>query len=209
MSEMTNEKALGILDKTYELGLNGIPTSKAVVELAQDYKYKNSSSKVAANELKKNQILKCGTSGFLSGLGGLITLPITLPANMTSVLYIQMRMVASIAYLGGYDIHSDQVKTMVYVCMTGKSMTDIFKGVGIGFGTKITTSMIKKIPSAVLVKINQKVGFRFITKFGTKGVINMGRAVPLVGGVIGGGFDIATTKVIADNAIKIFIDEKI
>lgn len=207
MSEMTNDKALSILDKTYELAINGLPTSKAVVELSEDYLTKYASLKIAANELKKNQILKCGTSGFLTGLGGIITLPVTLPANMTSVLYIQMRMVAAIAYMGGYDIHSDQVKTMVYVCMTGKSMSDILKGVGIGFGMKFTTAMIKKIPGTVLVKINQKVGFRFLTKFGTKGIINLGKAVPLVGGIVGGTFDVTTTKIIADNAISMFINE--
>lgn len=57
----------------------------------------------------------------------------------------------------------------------------------------------------MLTKINQKVGFRFLTKFGTKGLINIGKAVPIVGGVIGGGFDLVETKIIADRAYKMFI----
>ena len=65
--------------------------------------------------------------------------------------------------------------------------------------------MVKKIPGEVLVKINQKVGFRYITKLGSKGLINIGKAVPVVGGIIGGGFDFAETKVIADRAYKMFI----
>ena len=32
------------------------------------------------------QVAKCGTSGFLTGLGGLITLPVAIPANIASVL---------------------------------------------------------------------------------------------------------------------------
>lgn len=56
-----------------------------------------------------------------------------------------------------------------------------------------------------MTKINQKVGFRFLTKFGTKGVINIGKAIPVVGGVIGGGFDLVETKVIANRAYKMFV----
>jgi hypothetical protein len=46
---------------------------------------------------------------------------------------------------------------------------------------------------------------RFITKFGTKGVINLGKMVPIVGGVIGGTFDYAGTKIIASKAKDIFL----
>ena len=66
-------------------------------------------------------------------------------------------------------------------------------------------AMVKKIPGEVLVKINQKVGFRFLTKLGSKGLINIGKAVPVVGGIIGGGFDFAETRVIANRAYKMFI----
>ena len=65
--------------------------------------------------------------------------------------------------------------------------------------------MVKKIPGTVLTKINQKVGFRFLTKFGEKGIINIAKLVPVVGGVIGGGFDLVETKVIANRAYKMFI----
>ena len=71
---------------------------------------------------------------------------------------------------------------------------------------KLTTSLIKKIPGKVLTKINQKVGFRFITKFGTKGIINMGKLVPGVGAVIGGGLDLVETKAIGNRAFQWFFE---
>lgn len=120
-------------------------------------------------------------------------------------MYVQMRMVAAIAKLGGYDTHSDQVQTFVYVCLTGTAASDILKQAGIKFGEKLAVAAIKKIPGSVLVKINQRVAFRLITKFGEKGIINLGKMVPLVGGVVGGGFDVASTRVIANNALKMFI----
>ena len=96
---------------------------------------------------------------------------------------------------------------MVYACLAGISIDQIVKQAGIKFGTKFTTSMIKKIPGTVLTKINQKVGFRFLTKFGEKGIINIAKLVPVVGGVIGGGFDLMETKTIANRAYKMFIKE--
>ena len=113
-------------------------------------------------------------------------------------------MIACIAYMCGYDTNSDQVQTLVYACLAGISINQIIKNTGIQFGTKLSMAMVKKIPGSVLTKINQRVGFRFITKFGSKGVINLGKAVPVVGGIIGGGFDFVETNVIADRAYKMF-----
>lgn len=78
-----------------------------------------------ANSLIRWQITKASTSGFLTGLGGLLTLPLTIPANMTSVFYIQLRMVAAIAHMGGYDVRSDQVRTLAYTCLCGSAASDI------------------------------------------------------------------------------------
>lgn len=206
---VSEEQMVTILDEVYGKVLNGIPkVSKSVDALADDYK-KYDIPEVAAKKLINNQVLKCGTSGFVTGLGGLITLPITLPANVTSVLYVQMRMIAGVAKIGGFDIYSDQVQTLVYACLTGSAITDILKQAGIKVGEKFAVNALKKLPAQVLVKINQKVGFRLITKFGTKGVINIAKAVPVVGGVIGGVIDVASTKIIAKNAYNLFIKNMI
>lgn len=56
------------------------------------------------------------------------------------------------------------------------------------------------------MKINQRIGFRFITKFGEKGIINLGKMVPLVGGVVGGGMDVASISIVAKNAIRMVME---
>ena len=205
-SEEDADRMVSILDEIYDKALNGIPyVSESVEELASDYLLKNNDIEKAAKSLINNQIAKCGTSGFLTGLGGVITMPVTLPANLTSVWYVQMRMIASVAYIGGFDIHSDQVQTMTYVCLTGTGAADILKKSGIEFAEKAANAGIKKIPGKVCVAINKKVGFRFITKFGEKGVINLGKLVPVVGGVVSGITDLSSTKIIANNAYNTFI----
>ncbi|MDO5061930.1 MAG: EcsC family protein [Peptostreptococcaceae bacterium] len=205
---MDEQKMLNTLDSLYNKALDGIPmVSKSVDELVDDYMKKESSPGKAAKALIKNQIIKCGTSGFLSGLGGALTLAVTLPANITSVLYVQLRMIAAIAKIGGYDLNSDRVQTLVYVCLTGSAAADVFKQAGIKVGNKFANAMINKIPGKALMAINQKVGFRLITKYGTKGAVNLVKVVPVAGGIVGGAIDVGSTKVIAENAYKIFIEK--
>jgi len=206
MEVITQDQMKNILDTCYKKALEGMAMSESVETLANEYIDKYSSRIEAAEKLAENQVLKCGTSGFITGLGGLITLPVAIPANISSVIYIQLRMIASIAYIGGYNPYDDEVRTMAYLCLTGTAMSDIAKSTGIKIGEKISINLIKKIPGSVLVKINQKVGFRLITKFGEKGLINLAKMVPLVGGIIGGGVDIAGTKVIANKSINLFIN---
>ena len=204
--KITSDKMVQILDKIYEQVYNGIPgVSLNVKELAEDYLRKNQNPQAAAISMQNHQIIKCAADGFIAGFGGVITLPIALPANITSVLYVQMRMIACTAYMAGYNLKSDQVQTFVYACLAGISVNNVLKKFGVEFGKKVAVKAIEKIPGKVLVKINQKIGFRFVTKFGEKGMVNLAKLVPGVGAFVGGGLDFAETKVIADRAYKMFM----
>lgn len=206
-NKFSQEDILKVLDTCYEKATNGISKiSPSIDQLAGDYLSKHTSKEEAIKDMLKKQVLKCTTSGFITGFGGAITLPVTIPANIGSVLYVQMRMIACTAYMAGYDISSDQVQTLVYVCLAGLSVGEIAKQFGIKFGQKVAVGMIEKIPGKVLTKINQKVGFRLLTKFGEKGLINLGKLVPGVGAVINGGVDFAETKAIAKRAYQMFVE---
>lgn len=206
---ISQEQIMNILDTCYEKALQGIPNTKTCYDLASEYLRRYSTPENAVKEFINWQVAKCTTSGFLTSLGGLITLPITLPANLASVWYIQLRMIATIAIIGGYDPISDEVQTLAYICLTGSSVTKICREAGIQFTNKLTISMLKKMPGTMLTKINQKVGFRFITKFGSKGIVNLGKMVPIVGGVIGGSIDFVNTQIIAKKSYNVFILDKI
>ena len=194
-----------ILDWCYDKVINGLPGIETVEELAEKYLNKSSSIEEAIDNFINWQQAKCGTSGFLTGLGGLIVLPVTLPANITSVIYIQMRMIATIAKMKGYDLTDNQVKTLVYVSLTGQAAVEILKQAGIKVGSKMSIVLIKRMPIEIIKEINKKVGFRLITKFGEKGVINLGKCIPIVGGVIGGTIDAVGTRTIGKTAKKVFV----
>lgn len=202
---ISSEQIMDILEKCYTAATKGLPGSKSCEDLAFEYLQKYPNQEIAIRKLVDTQVLKCSTSGFLTSLGGLVALPATVSANVVSVLYIQLRMIATIAVIGGYNVEDDEVETLTYVCLAGTSIADVCKSAGVQFTNKLTTSILKKLPGNVLTKINQAVGFRFVTKFGTKGIVNLGKLVPVVGGIVGGGLDYIGTKTIARKAYKTFI----
>ncbi|WP_201739505.1 hypothetical protein [Paraclostridium sordellii] len=98
-------------------------------------------------------------------------------------------MIATIGSMRCYDLKDDQVKNIVYVYLIGQSAADILKQSGIKIGTDVAKSLVKNISGEVIKNVNQKIGFRLLTKFWEKGVINLGKCISLVGGVIGGTVD--------------------
>ena len=199
-------KSLNIL---YNSAVNGIVGNGSHVSvMAKEYMNKYGRTEDACKAMMRMQIRKCTTSGVLSGIGGIITLPITLPLNLSSVIYMQMRMIACIAYMAGYEVNSDQTQTLVLSCLMGVPISQFLKKTTVNISTKTATKLIGKIPGAVLMKINQMIGFRFITKFGTTGVINLGKSVPILGSIAGGCVDYCGTRTIANTAYNMFFENK-
>lgn len=189
-------------DRVIEEDNFGLP---GAVRLANEYLGQENNVEAAIESLINWQTIQAGTVGFVTGLGGFLTLPVALPANLASVLYLQLRMIATIAHLRGYDINSDKVRTLAIACLVGSSVGDLLKDVGINVGTKLTQQAIKRVPGAALVRINQAVGFRLATKAGSTGAVNLSRLVPFVGGVVSGAFDAATTRAIGAAATTLFL----
>jgi uncharacterized protein (DUF697 family) len=199
------EAVQSALSWAYEAALDGLPGMGTLDELVTSYLHEGRTAEDAIDSLIAWQTGKAGTAGFVTGLGGIITLPAAIPANLASVLYIQLRMIAAIAKIRGYDIHSDQVKTLCVACLAGSAVSDILKDVGIKVGTKLTQQAVMKIAGSTLVRINQAVGFRLVTKAGSTGILNLTKMVPFLGGIVGGSFDAVTTRSIAHAAKTVFV----
>jgi uncharacterized protein (DUF697 family) len=198
-------KALDLAyDKAVD-GVPGVPGMQSAEGLAEDYLNDPMPLEDQVEALIRYQVLKATTSGFVTGFGGVLVLPVTIPVNLASVMYLQLQMVAAIAHMGGHNVRSDQVKAVCYACLCGNAAMDVLKGAGITIGKKLTEQAIKQLSFDVILKINQAVGFRLVTKFGQTGVINLGKGIPLVGGVIGGTFDGATTYGIGRVAKRVFV----
>ena len=195
---LTEQTIMTALDFAYEKAINGVAGLDSASELAESYLKEDGELIDKANSLIRWQNTKAATSGFLTGLGGLLVMPVTIPANLASVYFVQIRMIAAIAQMGGYDVRDDKVKSLIYACLV----------VGIQIGKKLTQTAINSISGQVIIKINKAVGFRLLTKAGTTGIVNLTKMVPVIGGVIGGAVDLASTNTVGNIAVETFINPK-
>ena len=148
---------------------------------------------------------QAGFLGFATNLGGILTLPIAIPANVAGVSALQIHMVQEIARARGYDLQSDQVKTLTIACLAGGAVLDVLKDFGISVGVKLSERMILQITGPTLVRINQAVGFRLLTKAGSNGMVNFAKFVPFMGGLVSGTVDGFATAGIGAVAKRIFV----
>lgn len=203
MPKITETVIRQALEYAYNAGAN------SAIELAEKYKREYPNDKLKqANALIKWQVANGAAAGFVTGLGGLMTLPVTVPANLASVLYIQMRMISAIAIIGGYDPKDDKVKTFAFSCLAGNIVKDTLKEIGIETGKQfVLKNVIEKISEGVLTRINRAVGYGLLAKFGAKGAANLGKLVPLVGGLIGGAMDGVWVISVGKIAKSLFISD--
>ena len=204
-NKLTETKIMQALDYVYDKATTGVLGTDSCYDLAEEYLKTDGPLEAQVKSLIRWQNSKASTAGFMAGLGGILLMPVTLPANLSTVWYVQIRMIATIAVMGGFDVKDDRVKTLIYTCLTGNAAKDILKSTGINFGSKMTTQLVKSISGETIKAINKAVGFRLLTKFGEKGVINLGKMVPIAGGIIGAAFDGVSTNIIGNIATKTFI----
>jgi hypothetical protein len=194
-----------IVSKILSVGIDGLGPVKGAVEVAEEaLSSARGDVEAAIDKLIRTHVRLAGTNGFVTGLGGFATMPISVPAGLSGFYVLAARLAGGIAHLRGHDLHGEEVRSAVLVAMLGAAGTEVLKDFGITVGTKSLAAALKKVPGRIFIEINKKVGFRLITKAGAKGVINMSKLVPFAGGPIGAGIDATSMRGIARYARSAF-----
>lgn len=196
------------LDWSYGKAVNGVTGFSSARELAEDFLGGSGNLHEKALSLVRWQCAKAGSAGFISGLGGASLLPVSLPANMAGFLFINIRMIAALAIMGEHDVRDDRVRSLVYVCLCGNAAREALKEAGLETGKRAAQQALKNIPGSMIQRINQRAGYRFLTKFGERGTVNLVKAIPLLSGFIGGGIDALSTRAVGNVALETFIGSK-
>lgn len=200
-------QALGerLAHRVIEMGVGGAGPLKGAVVVAEEHlAAAGGDREKAERRLIATHVRLASGSGFVTGLGGIATLPIMVPAAMAGLYVIATRMVAGIAHLRGYDVDTEEVHSAILVSLLGSAGAATLKRAGVEVGKKSTAAALKKVPGRVLIELNKKVGYRLVTKAGEKGVVNLTKLVPLVGGPIGAAVDGVSCKSIATYALRTF-----
>ena len=189
-----------------EKGLGGFPPLSSAANLADEYlidqDYDSNDQRVAA--LVKWEMTKNFTTGFITGLGGIVTLPVGVPSALGASWLIQARMAGAIARIYGHDLDEDRVRTLILLSLAGDVARDAMAGLGLNLGGRLPQSALKQVPGRALVEINKRIGFRLLAKAGARGVAQFPKVVPVLGGVVGGAFDAVVCRMVGRTAKSLF-----
>jgi len=200
-------QALGeqLVGKVIDLGIGGAGPLEAAVDVAEEHlTAAGGDREEAIRRMISTHVRLAAASGFVTGLGGVATLPVSVPASMAGLYVLATRMSAGIAHLRGYDVESEEVRSAILVSLLGSAGAATVKRAGIDIGRRSTAAALQKLPGRVLIELNKRVGFRLVTKAGEKGIVNLTKLVPLVGGPIGATVDGVSCKTIAGYAMRTF-----
>jgi len=187
-------------------GLGGAGTLQGALKLADRYRadarYADTDARVRAL-IRSHTWLNFGT-GFLSGLGGLVTLPIAIPSAMTASWMIHTRLSGAIAALHGHDLDDEHVQSFVLLTLLGDAGKQVLRNAGVTVANRVALRGIEAIPARVLSEVNKRVGMRLVSTVGERGAVHLARVVPVAGGVVGGSVDALYCHAVGRRAHVVF-----
>ena len=185
------QAAAGVLRQILELAIDGYQRFPGAELVAESKLAKTGGDPQLAIEAVIDQHIRlAGVQGFATGLGGLVTLPVSLPANLTGLAIVQARMVAAIAHLRGYDLDDPRVRTAVITCLLGEE----------GIADRLKKSSLVSSPLAIATapvfdpELDRQVAGEVVGELiarisGKKMALTVTRRIPLLGGAVGAGVD--------------------
>ena len=189
-----------------EQGIRGLGPLSGAAGLAAEYlgddKYRDDGARVAA--LIKWETAKNFTTGFLTGLGGFITLPVAVPTALAASWVVQARMAAAIACIYGHDLDSGHVRTRILLSLAGDVAREAMKDLGLKVGDKLTQRAVEQIPGRLLVEVNKRIAAKLAAQVGQRVALRFPRAVPVFGGVVGGSLDAVVCRKVGRTAQTLF-----
>ena len=163
----------------------------------------------AMEGLIRNHAAMCGAQGFVTNLGGFVTLVVGAPTNLAGVALIQARMVAAIAHLRGYDLNDSRVRHAVLTTLLGKRIVDDLVEKGELPGTPLVLATAPGLDRDLEQLIAQRVVTALLTTVGGKQAVGLiARAIPVVGGGVGAATDSWNTLAVGRYAREQFVSRR-
>ncbi|MDP7735108.1 hypothetical protein [Mycobacterium paragordonae] len=105
--ESESSRALELVNKILAVGVDGLGPYKSARQIADEALATHGDTEVAIRRLIQIHRRWVTSSGFATGLGGLMALPVAVPTDITLFYALSARMAAAIAVLRGVDRHGD------------------------------------------------------------------------------------------------------
>ena len=201
-SLVTPQIAGGALRRVLELAIDGygrLPGAKSAA--AKHLQRHGGSVDDAIDSIIESHVRLASAQGFMTNLGGVAALAVAVPANLAGVAVVQVRMVAAIAHLRGYDVDDNRVRTALVMCLLGGEQ--IAKRIVEG---KLPTSPMTVATAPVFDRdldrqVAEEVTSGLASRVGGRNMaLVLTKRVPLLGGGIGAVMDGYATRQIGKYA---------
>lgn len=198
-------KAMAVVEKLLDVGIDGKGPFDSANEVATAAVRKHPRTEDAVDAIVKSHLKLAMAAGFVTSLGGFITMPVALPANVTGFYLLATRMVAAVAKVRGYDLSQPHIRSAVLLTLVGADADDLLAKAGVVVPTgRLTSLAAERLPGPALMVVNKAIGFRILSSTGKSVFSRFGRNVPIIGGAVGAGLDGWILHKIADNARREF-----
>jgi hypothetical protein len=181
----------GFVQQALDRAIRGVgPLDSAAMVAEKQLDEHQGDLEAAIKDLIESHVRLAGAQGFLTNIGGLVTLAVMVPANITGLALIQCRLVAAVLHLRGYDLEDKRVRNAILASLLGEErmLSMIKKKKMPGTPMAIATAPVHD-PQLDLVMANE-VAAEMITRIAGKRIaFTVGRRVPVVGGIVGAGTD--------------------
>ncbi len=199
-------QAVRVVDQILDVGIDGKGPFGSAAKVADDALRKAGGDRErAVDAIIRSHTVAAGAEGFVTGLGGFVTLPVALPANVVAFYALATRMTAAIARVRGHDIDQPQVRAAVLLTLAGADADDLLAKAGVAAPVGgLTNLAAQRLPGPAAMVVKKGVFFKLVASSG-KGVLSrFGRGVPVVGGVVGAGVDAVLLRRLAADARREF-----
>ena len=187
-----------LLNQLYPKAVSGLPLVDTPEKLAAPY-LRRGASRAHAEAMIGQHIALSGLTGFVTGLGGWLSMPVTLPANLAGVALLQLHMAASCAVLAGRDLNDSDTRTEVVECLlkTRKGEPNTEQEETLSRATvKLAEKGVRSIAKASFLWSAAAAGRRIGGR--------IARGVPFLGGVIGAISDAYNTRIVARHTLDTY-----
>ncbi len=199
-----NAAATAMVDTLLGVGIDGAGPFDSARQIADVALAEHPDTERAVDAVVGTHLRMATAGGFVTGLGGIVTLPVALPANILEFYVLATRMVAGVATARGYDTRKPEVRSAVLLTLVGADSDDLLRKAGVTSTGRLANLAGQRLPAPAMMVINKGVGFRLVSQVGQKALARFGKAVPLLGGVVGAGLDRYLMGGIADHARREF-----
>lgn len=181
----------GFLQKVLDRALRGVGPFDPAAQVADDALAEHGGNvDEAAEDLVKSHSKMAATQGFVTNIGGLVTMAVSVPANVTGLTLVQLRLHSALAHLHGHDLDSPSVRSAILVTLLGHDETEQLVKKGKLPGNARWLASAGSVAPDTPHQVASQVAATLIGQLGGKQLAStVGKRIPLFGGIVGAGTD--------------------